>query len=103
METVLRNIRDLLDKDSHVESETARARFISIGSVSQDVEVFAYVFAPSYEEFLAIQEQLLLRILEIAELAGTALAVPLQHTYIVRDAVPSGLGQKAKASAASGH
>lgn len=35
METVLRNIRDLLDKDSHVESETARARFISIGSVSQ--------------------------------------------------------------------
>src|SRR5206468_2468461 len=29
METVLRNIRDLLDKDSHVESETARARFIS--------------------------------------------------------------------------
>jgi MscS family membrane protein len=103
METVLRNIRDLLDKDSHVESETARARFISIGSVSQDVEVFAYVFAPSYEEFLAIQEQLLLRILEIAELAGTALAVPLQHTYIVRDSVPSGSGQKAKASAASGH
>ena len=67
------------------------------------MEVFAYVFAPSYEEFLAIQEQLLLRILEIAELAGTALAVPLQHTYIVRDSVPSGLGQQAKASAASGH
>src|SRR5207249_5930441 len=36
METVLRNIRDLLDKDSHVESETARARFISIGSVRSE-------------------------------------------------------------------
>jgi len=66
-----------------VESGTARVRFIGIGSASQDVEVFAYIVAADYEEFLAIQEQLLLRILEIVELAETALAVPLHRAYLV--------------------
>ena len=103
METVLRKIRDLLDKDAHVESRTARARFIGIGRASQDVEILAYVFAADYDEFLAIQEQLLLRILEIVESADTALALPLQRTYIVRDSVSSEQEQKAKTAATSDH
>lgn len=80
METVLRNIRDLLSKDSHAESGTLSARFISVGSASQDIGISAYVFAVDYEDFLAIQEQLLLRILEIVESAGTACSSP--STYL---------------------
>jgi MscS family membrane protein len=100
METVLRKIRDLFEKHDHVESETARGRFVGVGSSSQNIEVSAYVFAPDYEEFLAIQEQLLLRILEIVKLAGTALALPLQRSYMVRDSIRSEHAQKAKTAAA---
>ena len=84
MQRVLSEIRELLDKHSHVESETARARFIGIAKESQDVEIFAYVYAADYNVFLATQEELLLRILGVVESAGTALALPTQVTRIVR-------------------
>ena len=101
METVLSKIRDLLNKHTHVESETARASFIGIRGSSQDVEIFAYIFAADYDEFLATQERLLLQILEIVESANTTLAVPLQRTYLVRDSVSSAQGQKAKTASTS--
>lgn len=100
IETVLHNIRDLLDKESDAESGTLRARFIGVSSASQDIGISAYVFAVDYEDFLAIQEQLLLRILEIVESAGTALALPLERTYLVRDSVRSERAPKAKTAAA---
>ncbi|HXJ93436.1 MAG TPA: mechanosensitive ion channel domain-containing protein [Terriglobia bacterium] len=84
MQTVLSEIRELFDKHPNVESETARVRFISIGKESQDVEIYAYVFAPDYNAFLATQEELLLKVLGIVESAGTALALPTQVTHIVQ-------------------
>jgi MscS family membrane protein len=85
MQAVLSKIREMLDKHSNVEAETARVRFVSISNASQDVEVFAYVFATNYGEFLAIQENLLLQILEIVESTGTALALPIQVNHVVYD------------------
>jgi MscS family membrane protein len=85
MRTVLRRIRDLLDKHADVESATARVRFISISNASQDVEIFAYVFTVDYDEFLRIQEDLLLQVLDIVESTGTALALPTQITHLVHD------------------
>jgi len=102
METVLRAIRNLLGNDSHVESRSARVRFVHVGSASQNIEISGYVAAADYEEFLAIQEQLLLRILEIVESAGTALALPLQHTYLIRGSGRPERPQKPKAAAARG-
>jgi MscS family membrane protein len=85
MQTVLRRIREMLDKHTNVEAVTARVRFISIGNSSQNVEIFAYVFAADYNEFLGIQEDLLLQLLDIVETAGTALALPTQITHVVDD------------------
>jgi MscS family membrane protein len=85
MQAVLSKIREMLDKHSNVEPETVRVRFVSISKASQDVEVFAYVFATNYGEFLAIQENLLLQILEIVESTGTALALPIQVNHLVYD------------------
>jgi len=84
MQTVLSEVRELLDKHPHVESETARVRFIAIGKESQDVEIYAYVFAPDYNGFLGTQEELLLKVLGIVESVGTALALPTQVTHIVQ-------------------
>ncbi|HXW61488.1 MAG TPA: mechanosensitive ion channel family protein [Candidatus Acidoferrales bacterium] len=101
METILGRFRDLLDKHPHVESNTARVRFIDIKSASQDVEIFAYIFAADYDEFLAIQERLLLQLLGIVESVSATLAVPLQRTYLVRDSVSSKGEQKVKTAGTS--
>jgi MscS family membrane protein len=43
------------------------------------------VFEREYERFLHVQEDLLLRILEIVEASGTHLAFPSQTTYVAGD------------------
>jgi MscS family membrane protein len=98
MQSVLSKIRELLESDAKVESKTARVRFIGIGKDSQDVEIFAYVFAVSQEQFLGIQEDLLLRILDIVESTGTSLALPTQVTHIIQDSMSNGPGSKESAS-----
>jgi MscS family membrane protein len=98
MQTVLRRIRELLDKHANVESATARVRFISISNASQDVEIFAYVFAVDHNEFLRIQEALLLQVLDIVESTGTALALPTQVTHLVQDSDSNGLRPKDRVS-----
>jgi len=44
--------------------------------------VYAYVKASDYAAFLAVQEALLMRIMRIAQDAGTGLAIPSQATYV---------------------
>jgi MscS family membrane protein len=46
-----------------------------------DLEVFAYISTMDGDEFLQIQQELLLRILDEVEVAGTALALPTQAYY----------------------
>jgi MscS family membrane protein len=92
MQAVLGNIRELLSRHPNVESSTARVRFVSVRTSSFDVEIFAYVFAPDFGKYLAVQEELLLQILGIVESSGTELALPTQVTHLKsdRNAAPSG-------------
>lgn len=83
MQTLLHKIRETLETHTEVEPMTARVRFVSIRNSSHDVEIFAYVFATDYDQFLRIQEDLLLQILDIVESTGTALASPNQGRRIV--------------------
>jgi MscS family membrane protein len=85
MQTVLGNIRKLLDKHPDVESSTARVRFIAVRAGSFDVEIFAYVVGSDFNKYLAVQEELLLEMLGIVESAGTALALPTQVTHLISD------------------
>jgi MscS family membrane protein len=83
---VLAEIRRLLYEHSKVDSTDARVRFVGFGRSSLDVEVLAYVLATDYAVFLGIQEDLLLRIMDIIEAGGTSVAFPSQTTYVVGDA-----------------
>jgi MscS family membrane protein len=60
----------------------ARVRFARLGASSLDVDVHAYVHADSYSGFLAVQEELLLRVLEIVEAAGASVAFPTQTVHL---------------------
>jgi MscS family membrane protein len=82
---VLAEIRRLLYQHSKVDSANARVRFVGFGTSSLNVEILAYVLATDYAVFLAIQEDLLLQIMDIIEASGTSVAFPSQTTYVVGD------------------
>ena len=75
---VLQQIRALLDRHPRVEAETSRARFVRFNTNGLlEVEVFAYVLEKDVPIFLAVQEELLLGVMDIVEDSGTAVAYPV--------------------------
>ncbi|MDJ0834627.1 MAG: mechanosensitive ion channel family protein, partial [Gammaproteobacteria bacterium] len=65
MRYVLAKMRELLLGHPMVTPDPARVRFIGYGAYSKDVEIFAYLKCQEQNTFLAIQEDLFLRIEDI--------------------------------------
>jgi MscS family membrane protein len=65
-----------------VDPESIRAKFFRFGPSSLDIEVVAYLVARDWSHFLDIQQELLLGILEVVELADTAIALPAQTLHL---------------------
>jgi MscS family membrane protein len=82
---VLAEVRKMLREHSKVDPDDARVRFIGFGSSSLDLEIFAYLKVIDMPEFLGVQEDLLLRIIDIVASSGTGIAFPSQTTYVARD------------------
>jgi len=93
---VLAEIRRLIYSHPKVESGTSHVRLTDIAGSALNVEVWSYIVTRDYEEFLAIREDLFLRMMAIMEQSGSSLALPSQTLYLGRDA---GL-ENAKADAA---
>jgi len=85
---VLVRLRELLVKHPRVSPEPARVRFVGYGSSSLDVEIFAYVMTRDFNEFLAIQEDLNLRIKDIVEDSGSGFAFPSRTLYVTQSEDP---------------
>ena len=83
IQTVLDGIRSVLKESRDLEIDSVRVRFVRLGHSSLDVEIFAYLLAREWNEFLEIQERLLLCILECMESSGVRLAFPLQTVAAV--------------------
>jgi len=86
MRRILDGLEKMLAADPRVMDETSRVRFLALGASSLDVEVFAYVRAPTFPEFLAVQQELLLRALDVVEEAGASIAFPSRTVYLRGDA-----------------
>ncbi|OGK88715.1 MAG: hypothetical protein A2W08_13565 [Candidatus Rokubacteria bacterium RBG_16_73_20] len=82
---VLVEIRKMLYAHPKVHPDPARIRFVGFGAYSLDLEIFAYVRVTDYGEFLAVQEDVYLRIMDIVAASGTGFAFPSQTTYFARD------------------
>lgn len=95
---LLAKLRELLIAHPRILEEAARVRFVGYGSSSLDVEVFAYVATRDYVEFLAIREDVFLRVIDLVTEAGTGFAFPSQTLYLGRD---SGLDAQAAEAAQS--
>lgn len=85
LNNVLERIRTVLEKDSRVMRGSSRARFLRFAESSLEMEVFAYVRAREWTEYLEIQEDLLLRIREVVTSNGASMAFPSRMIYLQRD------------------
>ncbi len=85
MRYILAKLRELLLGHPMVTPDPARVRFVGYGPYSKDVGIFAYLRCQDENTFLAIQEDLLLRMEDIISAAGTGFAFPSQTAYLTRD------------------
>ena len=85
MRYILVKLRELLLGHPKVTPDPARVRFVGYGAYSKDLEIFCYLRCREQNEFLAIQEDLFLRVEDIVVEAGSAFAFPSQTNYLRRD------------------
>jgi MscS family membrane protein len=85
LQSFMTSVRTLLDEHANVDSVSVRVRFVKFGASSLDVDIFAYVFAPDWNNFLEIQEELLLGIMDMVQKEGAGIALPSQTLYLETD------------------
>ncbi len=93
---VLAEVRRLLYQHPKVETEGARIRLIGFDSSTITLEIFCYVLTREANEFLAIREDLLLRIMDMVVASGTGFGLPPNAIKITGD---SGLDKEKTANA----
>lgn len=99
MRWLLVELRSLFYAHQMVSNQPARVRFTGLGAHSLDVTMFAYIDTSDIHVFFEVQEDLLLRIMEIVKESGSDFAFPSQTLYMGKD---NGLDAKiAEAKAAN--
>ncbi len=93
---MLAQLNSFLKSHSSVDPESARIRFVGIGTESLNLEIFAYVTAPDYNAFLIIQENLLLHIVDTVRASGSSLAFPTQTLYLHGDSLSRELSKETR-------
>ncbi|WP_244431958.1 mechanosensitive ion channel family protein [Rhodopseudomonas sp. B29] len=78
-------LREMLLAHPDVDNDPARVRMVGLGDTSLKIEIFSYIHAASMDRFLEIQEELLLRAMELVDEVGTGFAFPSQTLYVARD------------------
>jgi MscS family membrane protein len=88
---LLARLREILLAHPRVTEDPARVRFVGFGAYSLDMEVFAYVDTPDWNEFLQVREDIYLLFVDAVKEAGTGFAFPSSTMYLGRD---SGLNKE---------
>jgi MscS family membrane protein len=94
---VMDRLNDLFTSHPRVNPGVVPVRFTGIGTYSFNLEIFVYVATADADEFNRIQSELLMKILDIVEGAGTGLAIPIQENVTIPahagTAIPAPEGQ----------
>ena len=82
---LLVEIRTLLYSHTSVNPEPAKVRFTGLTASAYKIEITAYIEAANLDGSQEVQEDLLLRIMDIVAQSGTDFAFPSQTLYMARD------------------
>ena len=85
LRSVMAEVHSLLSGHAATDTGSVRVRFVRFGASSLEVDIFAYVFARDWNNFLEIQESLLLSVMDIVHKAGVGIAFPSQTLYLAVD------------------
>ena len=75
-------IKDLLENDPDIHTETIYVKFEEFGDSSFNVLLYFFTKTTVYEEFLTVKEKINLQILEILDEENVKLAYPAQKLYV---------------------
>jgi MscS family membrane protein len=78
---VLVRVRELLCAHPMIYPDPPRVRLVDLGPYALELEIFAYVRTQDYNEFLAVREDIYLRIMDIVAESATGFALPSQTIY----------------------
>ena len=82
---VLVRLREMLLAHPCITEEPARVRVTALGEYAINLELLGYVDTEDSNKFLSVQEDVILRLMEIVADAGTAFAFPSRTLYHSRD------------------
>ena len=82
---ILAEIRSVMHGHPRINSDTVRVRFVGYGDSSLDIDIRVYAQTREWNDFYAIQEDVLLRVKQIVEKSGSGFAFPSTTVYISRD------------------
>ena len=87
LRSILTGIQEMLNQHHRVDKSRAYwARLTGLGNSSYTVDISALILESQFMAFLPVQEDLILRIVDIVEEAGTALALSAQGVYMAAPA-----------------
>jgi MscS family membrane protein len=82
LRSVLDGVQRMLDEHPSIESGGSRIRVASFAGAAFEMELWAYVKTGDWAQFTVIRQDVILKIAEIVEAAGTQLAAPTRLTYV---------------------
>jgi MscS family membrane protein len=88
LERVLTQVSTMLREHPRVETSSAWIRLAALADSALQLEMQAYVLTRDYDDYTAVRENLLLRVMDIVESCGTSLAYPSQTVYLAREPKP---------------
>ena len=86
LRTVLDRVQNMLDQYPTIEARSSRIRVAGFAGAAFELELWAFVTTADWTEFTAVRQDVILKIAEIVEAAGTRFAAPTQLTYLAEDA-----------------
>lgn len=81
---ILVEVRKMLYSHPKVDPDPARVRFVEFGEHSLDMDIFAYINAADYNDFLGVSEDINLYIMDVIADSGSRLAIPAQSIQIAQ-------------------
>jgi len=85
LRAVLSEITDVIESHPKIERKTVRVRLTELAAAAINVELVCYVLTQDFNEFAAVRESLLLRIMKYVEESEARLAKPSQTLYLSGD------------------
>ena len=79
---IIKKMKLVLKKNSHVIEDTVQVNFDQIASCSNDIKIFLYINETSYIKFLNAKQDVLYDLLTLIEKENVELAYPTQTVYV---------------------